>query len=240
MDNIVGIAVTGDDRGYWLAGSTGHVYSLGDAPPVGSPATSSPIVGIAADASSQGGWLVAKNGSVYPFGDAASFGTLPQAGDLGRQHRLDRPHPERQRLLGHRRRRPGVRLRRRHLPGHTALAGGGRGRCGRRGADRLNRALRPDVVGQAAAASARASRAPGATRVGVDEQAAHHGGQGQGSRRPVRWRMAKPCTVARASSPAPPGWAHQVGGRGGGGDGVQAGPCRWRHRSAARCWWPPR
>ena len=32
VDNIVGIAVTGDDQGYWLAGSTGHVYNLGDAP----------------------------------------------------------------------------------------------------------------------------------------------------------------------------------------------------------------
>ena len=80
-NDIVGIAPTADDQGYWLVSSTGSVYALGDASYDGDLGGSSPtpIVGIATTQTG-GYWLVGKNGSVFPFGDAQSYGLLPALG----------------------------------------------------------------------------------------------------------------------------------------------------------------
>jgi hypothetical protein len=79
VDNIVGIAATSDDLGYWLVSATGTVYSLGDAKNFGVTNTG-PTTAIAATASGTGYWLLGPNGSVTPFGDAGSYGSLPGDG----------------------------------------------------------------------------------------------------------------------------------------------------------------
>jgi hypothetical protein len=78
----VGIAVTPDGQGYWLAQADGSVNAYGDAHSYGSlpaekvsPAT--PIVGMARTYSDKGYWLVGADGHVYDFGDARSYGSLP-------------------------------------------------------------------------------------------------------------------------------------------------------------------
>ena len=71
-------------HGYWLAGSNGSVYALGDASSYGSLAAyrlgsaqfPAPIVGIAHTIDQGGYWLVGSNGSIYTFGDARYFGSL--------------------------------------------------------------------------------------------------------------------------------------------------------------------
>jgi hypothetical protein len=50
VDDIVGIALTGDDNGYYMAGADGSVYTFGDAVSLPAPsgiASNSPIVAIA-------------------------------------------------------------------------------------------------------------------------------------------------------------------------------------------------
>ena len=84
---IVGMAATGDGRGYWLVGSDGGVFSFGDARFMGSMAghdLSAPIVGMAATGDGGGYWLVGSDGGVFSFGDARFMGST---GDL----RLSRP-----------------------------------------------------------------------------------------------------------------------------------------------------
>ena len=48
--DIVGMAGTGDGKGYWLAASDGGIFAFGDASYLGSAqvASSQPVVGIAA------------------------------------------------------------------------------------------------------------------------------------------------------------------------------------------------
>jgi hypothetical protein len=51
VDDIVGIAATHDDRGYWLVGSDGSVYAFGDARFFGAAAAGA----VAITATSNGG-----------------------------------------------------------------------------------------------------------------------------------------------------------------------------------------
>jgi hypothetical protein len=71
----VGMAVTSDARGYWIAWSDGTVRAFGDAPSLGGvPATASPIVAITRSPSGRGYWLATRAGAVYAFGDAVNRG----------------------------------------------------------------------------------------------------------------------------------------------------------------------
>ncbi len=70
---IVGIAATPDDRGYYLVGSDGGVFTFGDAHFHGSMAgkpLNKPVVGIAVTADNGGYYLVGSDGGVFTFGDA--------------------------------------------------------------------------------------------------------------------------------------------------------------------------
>ena len=63
-------------RGYWLAGSDGGVFALGDAPFYGSMKNlTSPIVGLVPTSTGKGYWLVASDGGVFAFGDAPFKGS---------------------------------------------------------------------------------------------------------------------------------------------------------------------
>jgi hypothetical protein len=85
---VVGMAVTPDGGGYWLATADGAVYAFGDAHlysgaggqlPYGSEQglpLGGPIVGIAATPNGRGYWLVGGDGSVYGFGDATNYGSM--------------------------------------------------------------------------------------------------------------------------------------------------------------------
>jgi hypothetical protein len=90
---------TPDDHGYWIADSTGDVYTFGDAgfygslPSVlgsaavlapqdvvtGHPATI-PVTGFATTPDGRGYWMASTDGSVYAFGDAQFYGSLPSLG----------------------------------------------------------------------------------------------------------------------------------------------------------------
>jgi hypothetical protein len=85
---FVGMTVTNDHKGYWLAQAGGGVFSYGDAVFHGSlpgehitPAA--PIVGIAATPTGKGYWLLGADGGVFAFGDAAFKGSGPGASTLG-------------------------------------------------------------------------------------------------------------------------------------------------------------
>jgi hypothetical protein len=74
----VGMALTPDGRGWWVAGADGSVATGGSATSYGSVASlalSQPIVGIAATPSGRGYWLAASDGGIFSFGDAAFFGS---------------------------------------------------------------------------------------------------------------------------------------------------------------------
>jgi hypothetical protein len=74
----VGMASTGDDKGYWIADSDGGVFTFGDAHYYGSAATlhlAAPIVGIASTVTGKGYFLVAADGGVFAFGDAHFAGS---------------------------------------------------------------------------------------------------------------------------------------------------------------------
>ena len=98
---IVGIAATADDKGYWLVGSDGGVFSFGDAAFYGSEGgthLNAPIVGIASTPDGKGYWLVGSDGGVFSFGDAAFYGS--QGGThLNAPDRGHRRHRRRERLL---------------------------------------------------------------------------------------------------------------------------------------------
>ncbi|MGH9154152.1 MAG: hypothetical protein ACRD03_17610 [Acidimicrobiales bacterium] len=64
-------------RGYWLAGSDGAVYALGDAPFLGSATGARNVVALAPTPTGKGYWVVAFDGTVHAFGDA------PQKGGTG-------------------------------------------------------------------------------------------------------------------------------------------------------------
>jgi hypothetical protein len=74
---VVGIAVTHDDEGYWIANNEGLVVACGDAPVLGGLTSSlnAPIVGIAATPDGAGYYLVASDGGIFTFGDAVFQGS---------------------------------------------------------------------------------------------------------------------------------------------------------------------
>ena len=87
----VGIAPTGDGKGYWVAWSDGVVQAFGDAKFWGDSAQvnpnqepggansfipNEPIVGIAPAATGQGYWLDATDGGIFGFGTAKFYGSM--------------------------------------------------------------------------------------------------------------------------------------------------------------------
>jgi hypothetical protein len=77
--NFVGMARTPDDKGYWLVGADGGVFTFGDAGfygSLGATPLNAPIVGIAATPDGKGYWLVAADGGVFTFGDASFYGSM--------------------------------------------------------------------------------------------------------------------------------------------------------------------
>lgn len=87
--SVVGMATTPDGNGYWIAFSSGAVYSCGDAA-AGLAASStyasgaalaanSPVSAITAAPSGQGYWLVNQIGQVASFGSAVSYGGVTTA-----------------------------------------------------------------------------------------------------------------------------------------------------------------
>lgn len=71
---IVGMAVTADGGGYWLAGASGRIWRFGDAARLGWTPRSQLVAGIAADPVG-GYWLFTSSGSVYRAGGAGWFGS---------------------------------------------------------------------------------------------------------------------------------------------------------------------
>src|SRR5581483_3161288 len=62
-----------DGRGFWLATTSGGIYTFGDAPYYGSAAglePSHPLVGMALTSGGHGYWLAFADGAVLGFGDA--------------------------------------------------------------------------------------------------------------------------------------------------------------------------
>ncbi len=75
---MVGVAPTSDAGGYWLASSSGNVYTYGTAAYYGSLGTvalAKPIVGIAPAAGDKGYWMVASDGGIFAFGNAPFYGS---------------------------------------------------------------------------------------------------------------------------------------------------------------------
>ncbi|MCL4445471.1 MAG: Ig domain-containing protein [Actinobacteria bacterium] len=73
-----GVGSASYSGGYWIATSTGAVYSCGDAPFYGSLVTAGvtplkPVVGIAAAPDDKGYYEVASDGGVFAFGPGANF-----------------------------------------------------------------------------------------------------------------------------------------------------------------------
>jgi len=84
--SVVGIAVTRNGRGYWLATASGGVFAFGSAQAYGSlpeGESSQPIVGIAATPDGYGYWLVSSSGKVYNFGAARNLGGTTSAAAIG-------------------------------------------------------------------------------------------------------------------------------------------------------------
>ncbi|MDA8045911.1 MAG: hypothetical protein M0Z30_11840 [Actinomycetota bacterium] len=68
---VVGMAVSADGQGYWVASSDGRVLNFGDAPYLGEPAQpDGPVVAMTGTADGGGYWAVTSDGAVYAFGDA--------------------------------------------------------------------------------------------------------------------------------------------------------------------------
>jgi hypothetical protein len=75
---IVGMAVTGDAKGYWNVASDGGIFAFGDASfegSMGGQHLNQPIVGMAATPVGKGYWLVASDGGIFAFGDARFYGS---------------------------------------------------------------------------------------------------------------------------------------------------------------------
>ena len=73
---VVGMAATPDDGGYWIVTSGGYVAACGDATYFGEQTTlNAPIVGIAATPDGGGYYLVASDGGIFTFGDAQFQGS---------------------------------------------------------------------------------------------------------------------------------------------------------------------
>ena len=76
---IVGMAPTGDGRGYWLVASDGGIFAYGDAPFYGSKGgqhLDKPILGMTATPAGHGYIFVASDGGIFNYGDAHFYGSL--------------------------------------------------------------------------------------------------------------------------------------------------------------------
>ena len=76
---VVGIALTPDGSGSWVAAADGGVFASGSAQfygSLGGVKLNKPIVGIAATSDGKGYWLVASDGGVFAFGDAQFHGSM--------------------------------------------------------------------------------------------------------------------------------------------------------------------
>ncbi len=79
--SVVGVAANPGGDGYWLATSTGRVYAMGTARPLGSVPPGKlqgRIVAIAAYPLGSGYWLASSTGAVYGFGAARDYGSVPE------------------------------------------------------------------------------------------------------------------------------------------------------------------
>ncbi len=75
---IVGMAATGDGKGYWDVASDGGLFAFGDAAfhgSMGGQPLNQPIVGMAASPGGAGYWEVASDGGLFAFGDAGFYGS---------------------------------------------------------------------------------------------------------------------------------------------------------------------
>jgi hypothetical protein len=75
---IVGMAPTGDGKGYWNVASDGGLFAFGDAGFYGSMGgrpLNKPIVGMASTSDGRGYWEVASDGGLFAFGDAGFYGS---------------------------------------------------------------------------------------------------------------------------------------------------------------------
>ena len=70
-------------RGYWLVGSDGGIFSFGSAQFYGSTGSlhlQRPVVGIVPTADHAGYWLDASDGGVFAYGDTQYYGSIPGLG----------------------------------------------------------------------------------------------------------------------------------------------------------------
>jgi hypothetical protein len=75
---VVGMASTGDGRGYWLVAADGGVFTFGDAVFLGSMGgtrLAAPVVGLTATPDGGGYRMVASDGGIFDFGDAGFYGS---------------------------------------------------------------------------------------------------------------------------------------------------------------------
>ncbi len=79
--NVIGMASDNNQnsQGYWIATTSGDVYSYGSANfygSLGNVTLNQPIVGIASTPDGKGYWLVASDGGIFAFGDAQFYGSM--------------------------------------------------------------------------------------------------------------------------------------------------------------------
>ena len=77
-NKIATLAVSPDQRGYWMAADNGAVFTYGNAPFHGGANTlklNSAIVGMSSTATGNGYWLLAGDGGIFSYGDAAFYGS---------------------------------------------------------------------------------------------------------------------------------------------------------------------
>ncbi len=75
---IVGMAPTGDGRGYWNVATDGGLFAFGDAAfhgSMGGQPLNRPVVGLAPTRDGGGYWEVASDGGLFAFGDAGFYGS---------------------------------------------------------------------------------------------------------------------------------------------------------------------
>ncbi len=75
---IVGMAPTGNDKGYWNVASDGGLFAFGNAGfhgSMGGQHLNRPVVGMAATRDGRGYWEVASDGGLFAFGDAHFYGS---------------------------------------------------------------------------------------------------------------------------------------------------------------------
>ncbi len=73
--DVVAMASTPGDLGYWLVSRGGSPASFGDAAKIAGPTSNAPVVG-AADATAGGYWWAASDGGVFALGTASFFGSM--------------------------------------------------------------------------------------------------------------------------------------------------------------------